>query len=108
MARPVIELGTLTRCMIAIGRKRHQLERRHGRGAARYVALHPESLAQILRLGELHFRDNSRSFVELIGLEFVADDSLARGYVEVRPAHPSETSALPGAGTGPGGPGHDG
>jgi hypothetical protein len=78
MARPVIELGTLTRCMIAIGRKRHQVERRDGRGAARYVALHPESLAQILRLGELHFRDNCRSFVELIGLEFVADESLAR------------------------------
>jgi hypothetical protein len=98
----------LTRCMIAIGRKRHQLERRHGRGAARYVALNPESLNQILRLGELHFRDNSCTFVELIGLEFVADDSLARGYVEVRPAHPSEASALPGAGAGAGGPGHDG
>jgi hypothetical protein len=87
MARPVIELGTLARCMIAIGRKRHKLERRHGRSAARYVALHPESLVQILRLGELHFRENSRSFVELVGLEFVADNALARGYVEVRPAH---------------------
>ncbi len=99
MARPLIELGTLTRCMIAIGRKRHQLERRHGRGAARYVALHPQSLAQILQLGELHFRDNSRSFVELIGLEFVADDSLARGHVEVHPAHRSAPSPLvdPGA-----------
>jgi hypothetical protein len=93
MARPVIELGTLTRCMIAIGCKRHHLERRHGRGAARYVALNPESLDQILQLGELHFQDNSRSFVELIGLEFVADDSLTRGYVEVRPAHQSDASA---------------
>jgi hypothetical protein len=108
MARPVIELGTLTRCMIAIGRKRHQLERCYGRGAARYVALHPESLAQILQLGELHFQDNSRSFVELIGLEFVADDSLARGYVEVRPARRSQASALPAAGAVAGGPGHDG
>jgi hypothetical protein len=104
MARPVTELGTLTRCMIAIGRKRNQLDRRHGRGAARYVALHPESLGQLVELGELHFRDNSRSFVELVGLEFVADESLARGYVEVRPADPSEASALPGAGS----PGHDG
>ena len=108
MARPATELGTLTRCVIAIGRKRHQLERRHGRGAARYVALHPESLDQILRFGELHFRDNSRSFVELIGLEFVADDSLARGYVEVRPAHRPEASPLPGTGAGAGDPGHHG
>ena len=108
MARPVIELGTLTRCMIALGAKRYRLEREFGKGSARYVALHPESLAQILRLGELHFRDNSRSFVELIGLQFVADDSLARGCVDVRPAHRSEASALPGAGAGTGGPGHDG
>jgi hypothetical protein len=98
MAGPVIELGTLTRCMIAIGRKRHQLERRHGRGAARYVALHPDSLALILELGELHYRGNSRSFAELIGLEFVADATLPRGYVEVRPAHPAAASVLPGAG----------
>jgi hypothetical protein len=108
MARPVIELGMLTRCMIAIGRKRHQVERRHGRGAARYVALHPESLARILELGEFHFRGNGRGFVELVGLEFVADGSLARGYVGVRPAERSEGSVLSGVGEGAGGSAHGG
>jgi len=96
---PPVRLGTMTRFMIALGAKRHRLERELGIGSARFIALHPDSLAQILRLGEHHFRGNSRSFVELVGLEFVADDALARGYIEVRPAHRPATSALvdPGA-----------
>ncbi|HEX4671099.1 MAG TPA: hypothetical protein VH279_02465 [Solirubrobacteraceae bacterium] len=52
-------LGPLTRCMVAIGAKRYRLERRCGHGSARFVAFHPESLEQILRLGELHYRDTA-------------------------------------------------
>jgi hypothetical protein len=105
---PPVELGPLTRCMIAVGAKRYRLERRCGMGSGRFVALHPDSLAQILRLGELHYAGNSRSFVELVGLEFVADESLPRGYVEVRGSHPAEASDLSDAGAWPAGHGHHG
>ena len=105
---PPIKLGPLTRCQIAIGRKRYALEQRCGRGSARYVAFHPDSLAQILRLGDLNYAGNSRGFVELVGLEFVADASLPRGYVEVRPAQPTEASDLSDAGAWPASHGHRG
>src|SRR3954471_15260264 len=95
------DVGALTRCMIAIGRKRAALEQRLGKGAASYVALHPASLERITRLGALCYAGNSRSFEQLVGLPLVADQTLPQGLVDVRPAdaiaHPSPQQ-LPGPG----------
>ena len=78
-----LRLDALVRFMIAVGRKRLALEESGRR--ARAVALHPETLDEIRELGERVYARNSRSFVEVLGLELEADSALARRQIEVRP-----------------------
>ena len=75
----------LVRFLIAVGTQRLQLQRANGgRDVAHVAALHPEDLEEIRALGEEAYARNSRSFAEVLGLELVADATIARNCVEVR------------------------